>query len=190
MIIVGIYNTGLDRVDEYTPTRDESRQMGGKASLYARMIVEELKPFIDSNYRTLPDAQHTGLAGSSLGGLVTLYIGLEYAHVFSRLAVMSPSAWWDNRVITRAVRSLSEKLPLKIWLDVGTEEGRQGDALKEVAQLRDALLDRGWELGVDLQYLEVQGGVHDEAAWAARMEPVLKFLFPSPTLPARSSRRS
>jgi predicted alpha/beta superfamily hydrolase len=178
LIIVGIYNTGLDRVDEYTPTRDEGRQMGGRANLYGRMIVEELKPFIDSNYRTLPDPEHTGLAGSSLGGLVTLHIGLRYATVFSKLAVLSPSAWWDDRVITREVLSLPEKLPLRIWLDVGTLEGKDGEALREVSLLRDALIEKGWELGFDLQYLEVEGGVHDEAAWAARVEPVLRYLFP------------
>jgi predicted alpha/beta superfamily hydrolase len=178
LIVVGIYNTGLDRVDEYTPTRDEGRQMGGKADLYGRLIVEELKPFIDSNYRTLPDREHTALAGSSLGGLVTLHIGLTNACVFSKLAVLSPSAWWDNRVITRFVQSLPGKLPLQIWLDIGTHEGTNGDAVREVSLLRDALVEKGWTAGVDLQYHEVGGGVHDEAAWAQRVGPILRFLFP------------
>lgn len=191
LIIVGIYNTGLDRVDEYTPTRDEGRKMGGKADLYAKMIIEELKPFIDSQYRTLSDSKHTGLAGSSLGGLVTLYIGLKYPSVFSKLAVLSPSAWWDNRVITRSVQSLNSKLPLRIWLDIGTNEGKDGDAAREVSLLRDALLEKGWTHGLDFLYLEVEGGVHDEAAWAARVGPMLSFLFPKQegTRSTRPSRR-
>jgi predicted alpha/beta superfamily hydrolase len=178
LIIVGIYNTGEDRVDEYTPTRDEGRKMGGKADLYGRMIVQELKPFIDSKYRTLADREHTGLAGSSLGGLATMYLGLSYPEVFSKLAVLSPSAWWDNRVITRKVRALESKPQLRVWLDMGTAEGRDGEAVREAAALRDALLDRGWIHGSDLMYFEANGGVHDEAAWAARVDPVLRFLFP------------
>jgi predicted alpha/beta superfamily hydrolase len=73
LIIVGIYNT-KDRINEYTAAQDAKYEMGGKADLYGRMLVEELKPFIDGRYRTKKDAQHTGLAGSSLGGLVSLYL--------------------------------------------------------------------------------------------------------------------
>ena len=72
LIIVGIYNAGAHRMDEYTPTRDRRRRAGGKASHYGRMLVEELKPFIDREYRTLPGAASTGVGGSSLGGLVSL----------------------------------------------------------------------------------------------------------------------
>ena len=176
LIIVGIYNTGLDRVDEYTPTQDDRLKKGGKADLYGRMIVEELKPFIDDNYRTLSGREHTGLGGSSLGGLVSLHLGLRYAHVFSKLAIISPSAWWDNRVIIREVESLEWKPPLSIWLDIGTAEG---DAVHALPPLRDALIEKGWELGSDLMYFEVPEAVHDENAWADRVEPILRFLFPS-----------
>jgi predicted alpha/beta superfamily hydrolase len=89
LIVVGIYNTGKDRVNEYTPTQDSKYKTGGNADLYGRMLVEELKPFIDQTYRTKRDAAHTGLGGSSLGGLVSLYLGLKYTDVFSKLAVIS-----------------------------------------------------------------------------------------------------
>src|SRR5262245_60099994 len=89
LIIVGINNSGARRVQEYTPTRD-ARLGGGRAADYGRMIVEELKPYIDDTYRTRPDAASTGIGGSSLGGLVTLYLGLTYPRVFSRLAALSP----------------------------------------------------------------------------------------------------
>jgi predicted alpha/beta superfamily hydrolase len=179
LIIVGIYNTGLDRVDEYTPTRDETKKMGGDAASYGRMIVEELKPFIDSKYRTLADRENTGLAGSSLGGLVTLCLGLNYPEVFSKLAALSPSAWWDNRVITRVIDSLPQKPDLKVYLDMGTAEGRNGEAVRDAAAVRDALVNKGWSVDKDLKYYEANGGVHDEAAWATRVEPVLRFLFPA-----------
>src|SRR5438067_3163560 len=76
LIIIGIYNTGEQRIDEYTPTIDPRQQRGGKADLYGRFIVEELKPFIDHRYRTMAGPEFTGLGGSSLGGLVSFYLGM------------------------------------------------------------------------------------------------------------------
>ncbi len=82
LMIVGINNAGKDRNNEYAPVEDARYKMGGKADLYGRMLVEELKPFIDSRYRTRRDAEHTGLGGSSLGGLVSIYLALKYPAVF------------------------------------------------------------------------------------------------------------
>ena len=79
---------------------------GGKADDYGRMLVEELKPFIDATYPTLPGAPSTGLAGSSLGGLVTMHLGLRYPSAFGRLAVLSPSVWLGDRAIVREVEAL------------------------------------------------------------------------------------
>jgi predicted alpha/beta superfamily hydrolase len=181
LIIVGVYNTGKDRVDEYTPTVDAKHKMGGKADLYGRMLVEELKPFIDSEYHTRPEAKHTGLGGSSLGGLVSLYLALKYPQTFGRVAVVSPSVWWDNKMIVREVEALKKRPRLRIWLDMGTKEG--GNEAEENRQnaraLRDALVRKGWKEGSDLKYFEAEGAEHNERAWAARVEPMLKFLFPT-----------
>ena len=176
LVIVGIYNAGEQRVDEYTPTPDRRRQIGGQADIYGRFLVEELKPFIDARYRTLTDAANTGLGGSSLGGLVSLHLGIKHPHVFGKLAVLSPSIWWDRRVILRKVRTLEAKAALRIWIDVGSGEG--GYAVKDAAMLRDALVRRGWVEDVDLKYLEAVGAQHNELAWAERVGPVLEFLFP------------
>jgi predicted alpha/beta superfamily hydrolase len=176
LIIVGIYNAGEQRIGEYTPTRDP-KLGGGRAELYGRVLVEEIKPFIDREYRTLPDAGNTGLGGSSLGGLVTLFLGLRHPDVFRRLAVMSPSVWWSKRAITAMVKRLPRKLPLKIWLDIGTEEGETHVANAKL--LRDALVAKGWREGEDLRYTEIAGATHSEAAWAERVSPVLRFLFPA-----------
>jgi predicted alpha/beta superfamily hydrolase len=176
LIIVGINNTGERRIDEYTPTRDSRRKLGGRADLYGRFLVEELKPFVDSRYRTLADAQNTGLGGSSLGGLVSLHLGIKHPHVFGKLAVLSPSIWWDRKVILGRVRTLDTKPSLRVWIDVGTAEGDY--AVKDAAALRDALITRGWKLDADLKYLEAEGAQHNELAWAERVGPVLRFLFP------------
>jgi predicted alpha/beta superfamily hydrolase len=174
LIIVGIYNAGVKRVDEYTPVEDK-RLGGGHADAYGRMLVEELKPFIDAHYRTLPGAEHCG--GSSLGGLVSLYLGLRYPMIFCGLAVMSPSVWWRNRAILKTVAALAEKPALRIWLDIGTKESTR--AVPDTRALRDALISKGWRLGEDLAYLEAEGGEHTESAWAQRAGPMLQFLFPA-----------
>jgi predicted alpha/beta superfamily hydrolase len=176
LIIVGIYNAGERRIDEYTPTRDPKKNMGGKADAYARMLVQEVKPFIDRRYRTLRSAPNTGLGGSSLGGLLTLHLGLRFPTVFNRLAVLSPSVWWDDRAILRDVDALPAKLPLRIWLDAGTGEGEE--VTRDSRLLRDALVRKGWVEGQDLAYLEAEGAGHNEQSWAARVESVLRFLFP------------
>ena len=176
VIIVGIYNTGEHRLDEYTPTPEPNRGRGGHADDYGRMLVEELMPFIDRTYKTLPGAANTAIGGSSLGGLLIMHLGLRYPTAFSRLAVLSPSVWWDERVILSEVSALSHKLPLRIWLDAGTAEGV--DTLVNVRALRDALVAKGWVIGGDLAYLEAQGGEHNEQSWAARVDGVLKYLFP------------
>ena len=149
---------------------------GGKADLYGRMIVEELKPMIDSRYRTLPDAHNTGIGGSSYGGLVALYLGLKYTEVFGKLAVLSPSVWWNNRVILRDVEALRSKPDTRIWLDCGTAEGPQ--VISDQKLLRDALLAKGWISSSDLKNEEVTGALHTQQAWARRVAPMLRFLFP------------
>jgi len=136
--------------------------------------MDELKPNIDRKYRTKPGAEFTGLGGSSLGGLVTLAIGILYPRAFSRLIVMSPSIWWDDYAIYRLVDSIEQKPPLKIWLDTGTAE----PGWEQARELRDRLSEKGWKLRDDLQYMEAKGADHSEAAWAARVDPALRFLFP------------
>lgn len=181
VLIVGIYNAGERRIDEYTPAPDARKNMGGNAEAYAKMIVQEIKPFIDRRYRTLRSAPNTGLGGSSLGGLITMHLGLRYSTVFNRLAVLSPSIWWNDRAVVREVEALPAKPPLRIWLDTGTSEG--AEVLQDTRLLRDALLKKGWVEGQDLAYMEAEGGGHNERSWAKRVEGVLRFLFP--TAPSR-----
>jgi predicted alpha/beta superfamily hydrolase len=182
LIIVGIYNAGKERIDEYTPTVDARHKMGGKADLYGRMIVEEVKPFIDSEYRTLKDAKNTGLGGSSLGGLVSLYLALKYPKVFGKVAVVSPSVWWDKKMILREVEALKKRPGLRIWLDMGTKEGpnktEADEGINNARLLRDALLAKGWKEGSDLKYFEAENAEHNERAWAKRVDQILRFLFP------------
>lgn len=178
LIIVAVENTGENRIHEYAPTQgkyDGRRRSKGLLKDYGRFLTEELKPFIDRKYRTQRGPESTGLGGSSLGGLATLVLGLWYPKFFSRLAVLSPSVWWDDCTIYGMVESLEDKLPLKIWLDTGTHE----EGWERARKLRDILVEKGWRLDGDLQYTEVEGGDHSEGAWAARVDPMLRYLFPA-----------
>jgi predicted alpha/beta superfamily hydrolase len=178
LIMVGIYNAGERRIDEYTPctgVRDH-RETGGLAINYAAMLVDELKAFIDEEYRTFNTPECTGMGGSSLGGLLTLFIGLRHPEIFGKLAVLSPSVWWCNRFILRALEEhpVEEPRP-KIWLDIGTAEGDR--TVQEVRQLRDLLIAQGWAESSNLAYFEDADAPHSESAWAARLPNVLEFLF-------------
>lgn len=181
LIVVAVANTGDDRIHEYAPTAGvidagakRKKRSRGLARVYGQFLIEELKPYIDKKYRTQREAGFTGLGGSSLGGLATLTMGILFPQVFTRLMVMSPSIWWDDFAIYRLVGSIEQKPPLKIWLDTGTAE----PGWQHARELRDGLIEKGWRPDIDLSYLEAAGGDHSEAAWAVRVEPALRFLFP------------
>ena len=176
-VIVGIYNTGDRRLAEYT--HEHNRQMGGgEAVQYGLMLTRELLPWIAGNYRVRTEREATGLGGSSLGGLVALYLGLRYATWFGKLAVLSPSVWWNHKSI---LGYLNERAPEiwdrpRMWLDVGDREGRR--TLHDAEQLNRRLKANGWRPGDTLHFERVHGGTHDEASWARRVRPMLRFLFP------------
>jgi len=180
LILVGLYNTGVRRISEYTPTRDRRLHKGGKAERYAQMLAREVKPFIDHEYRTRKAAANTGVGGSSLGALVSLVAGVIYPRVFGHLALMSPSVWWDEHAILALIETRTPERRPRIWLDTGTEEGK--DPAKVVAdarRMRDAFVARGWREGADLRYEEAAGHGHNEQAWGERFGHVLEYLFPA-----------
>jgi predicted alpha/beta superfamily hydrolase len=176
LIIVGIYNTGKQRLGEYTPTR-APRLGGGRANRYARFLLQEVQPMVKGNYRVLGGAENTGIGGSSLGGLLSLYLGLRQPQIFGKIAALSPSVWWNRRVILRFAEAASVRPLPRIWLDIGTREDAR--IVDDVERLRDILQRKGWQLGRDLDYQRVEGAEHNEAAWAARVGPFLEFLFPA-----------
>ncbi|MCC7126651.1 MAG: alpha/beta hydrolase [Acidobacteria bacterium] len=173
LIMVGVANTGTSRIHEYTPTSD-ARLGGGRADAYGRLLIDELKPLIDATYRTRPGPVDTGIGGSSLGGLVSLHLALSRPDVFGMAAVMSPSVWWDRRVILTTVRRTRPRPALRLWVDMGTAEGHR--ALDDARLLKAALVGAGWRVGVDLHYAEYEGGTHSETAWAARSGAMLQWM--------------
>ncbi len=178
LIIVGIYNTGERRLAEYTPEPSDHLG-GGEADAYGLLITQELMPWIANNYRVRQDRDSTGMGGASLGGLVTLYLGLRYPEKFGRLAVLSPSVWWNRKCILSHINELSPEIweRPRVWLDVGDKEGQR--TIRDVELLARRLKANGWKPGETLHVENVPGGMHDETSWARRVGPFLRFLFPA-----------
>lgn len=174
LIIVAIYNAGEFRIDEYTHAADRQGR-GGQADLYGKFLIDELMPFIESHYRIRTEPRNTGLGGSSLGGLVSLYLGMKYLGRFGKLAVMSPSVWWGNRTILDYIPGTFRTPRPRIWLDIGTAEGHR--TVEDARLLNETLIKRGWREGAELKYVEAPGAAHTESAWAERVPAMLRFLF-------------
>jgi hypothetical protein len=171
-IIVAIDNAQADRANEYLPTK--SQGYGGRASDYGKFLVTEVKPFVDRTYRTKTGPRDTALAGSSFGGIITSYLGLEYPGVFGRLGIFSPSVWFDNRVILKMVAAKA-KPGQRIYIDIGTKEGPFSTV--EARQLRDAYAKAGYQLGRDLSYFEDAGAEHNERAWDHRFPSFVMWIW-------------
>ena len=180
LLMVGIYHQD-NRLWEYTPFAD--KDIGGGGEAYLDFVLQEVKPFIDKNYRTKPERSSTALAGSSLGGLISLYALFRYPDVFSKVGVMSPALYWCRGKIFRFISTagFSRHNDSKIYLDMGTREGDTlksfANSIKLVRRLRKQLIGLGFTETESLFYLEDEGARHDEIAWANRFKNVLMFFF-------------
>ena len=176
-IVVGIPNLGEERLDEYSPWRDRRHDAGGRGGAYAEFLVRTLKPRIDRDFRTLPGREGTGIAGSSMGGLISLYAFFRHPSVFGFAGAMSPALWFGGRSIFPFV-SVRPFSPGRIYLDVGTNEGRE--ALHDVRRMKEVLARKGYVAGRDLLYVVEMGGRHEERAWARRLRRALHFMLGVP----------
>ncbi|MGD1213844.1 MAG: alpha/beta hydrolase-fold protein [Terriglobales bacterium] len=179
LIIVGIDNT-KNRAQEYIPFKSKDpRVLNAKGKCYPDFLRREVMPLIEEHYSILKGLENTGLGGSSLGGLITLYTQLSAPGVFGRLLIESPSLFVTKRKILEG-SSRSRSWPARTYLGMGTRE--VGHAEKDeriVGDVREleAILR---EAGLDEQRLKVcieEGGSHSETAWAARFPEALEFLY-------------
>jgi predicted alpha/beta superfamily hydrolase len=146
---------------------------GGNGDRYLDWVIGTVKPLIDERFRTRSDRPHTGMAGSSMGGLITLYGYLRDPSVFGFVAALSPSLWFAGRSIFSTLET-SRHTPGRIYLDIGGREGKV--ALDDARRMRDALVEKGYALGRELQWVEDPGGRHSEVDWGRRLEDALPFL--------------
>jgi predicted alpha/beta superfamily hydrolase len=179
LIIVGIDNT-KNRACEYIPYRSKDpRVVNAKGKYYPEFLRREVMPLIEERYSVLRGPDNTGLGGSSLGGLITLYTQLAAPGVFGRALIESPSLFVANRKILDQSRRCRD-WPERTYLGMGTRE--VGDAEKDakvVADVRE-LETVMRDAGLDDKRLKVrvdEGATHSETAWAARFPEALEFLY-------------
>ena len=167
LIIVAVEcnHEGNARLQEYSPVNFENATLGkirGRGRVYMNWLIKSLKPYIDQNFRTLPDRQNTIICGSSMGGLMALYAACVYNHVFQRAACLSPSLWVSPGKVLEMVARAKIRNDTCIYLDYGSDEmfnhAANAEALISTAHL---LLTKR----VNLAFRIVPGGTHSEASW-------------------------
>ena len=178
LIIVGIEcnHNGNDRIMEYSPFDFEYAPFGtvpGKGGIYMDWLVKTLKPYIDATYRTLPDRANTIIAGSSMGGLMTLYGVSAYNDVFQRGAALSPSMWIAPDKSLEMLNSGKMDTDTCLYMDYGSVEMANHNGNPEVlGDACRALLKKG----VNLTFRIVPGGTHSEASWEKQIPIFMECL--------------
>jgi len=171
IIVVGIYNTP-DRNSEYT---------GGKPGKdFATFVVQQLKPLIDSTYRTQPDAKNTAVLGSSMGGLISFYFAWWFPQVFAQAACISSSFFWnDYQACNDVLAQVGPKKKIRLYVDVGGKEKFLTVGYKKMVT---TLKQKGYKKGLDLDYYVDRNASHNEQCWGDRLWRPLMFLFGMPKL--------
>jgi predicted alpha/beta superfamily hydrolase len=169
-ILVGVNNTAA-RMDEYRPPGDIYQGANGIADRYANFLINNVRPTLDFNYRTLNDPANTMTLGSSLGGLVSMYLGVE-TNVFGKIGPVSPSFWIAPNFRTR----MNSNLPanLRIYMDCGTAEG--ASMWDYFWPGYDQLMRGGYVPNANLLVRVGCGQGHNEPSWASRLPEALRFL--------------
>lgn len=160
-IIVGIEHGNEKRLDELTPYPNNTYG-GGKGDAYLNFIVETLKPYIDSKFRTLSGNENTIIAGSSLGGLMSFYAILKYPEIFGNAGVFSPSFWFSDAIYDFASKSDLSKIS-RFYFVTGTEESES--AVSDQQKMVNLLLEKGIKQEHIVNKI-IEGGRHNEAFWS------------------------
>jgi len=193
LIVVGLdcNREGHKRIDEYSPwenfevpkllSRVDIPCVGGEGDQYVDFIVHTLKPIIDSEFRTLKGRENTIIAGSSMGGFISLYAGLKYQDVFSKVGAFSTAVWFSESDLLNFIRENKIRNDMKFYLDIGTKE-TSDEKVKEFPdiyvkgtlsvynELLKKLPKENLKLVVD------EGATHSEEYWAKRFPEFIKWI--------------
>lgn len=190
LIIVGIDNAGNNRLDEYGPWQTDTGSTpdvayaGGRGTDYGQWVVNTVKPFIDQIYRTKPEREHTLLAGSSMGGIITAYMGAAYPQIFGHLGVFSLASWFSEPAFMRFIHQHPLNQASRVFIQVGTNEGDDMDShfisnmnqayIDCTLHYYQALLRTGHPL--DQIRLKIMANeIHHEMHWADHFVEFLRF---------------
>lgn len=186
VIVVGIDHMGVQRITEYTPFPFSSYG-GGKGKLYGEFLVKEVKPFIEANFRVKTNREDVAVMGSSLGGLISLYIGMWYPEQFGIIGSVSPSYWWGlDKNLAEASNNIESLKTQKIYIDMGYREQstmfkeKNGRGISNVIYTTKEMFLLLQKNGMDypnLLYIEDLAGEHNELIWKERITNFLIFAF-------------
>lgn len=153
------------RLREYAPFSFRDPHLGsitGQGSLTMDFMINSFKKEIDENFRTLPDREHTFIAGSSMGGLMSLYAVTQYNDVYSRAAALSPSIWCAKKNLDRMILDTSVLPDTCVYMDYGSNEMRHHASMeRQFKRITGLLLEKH----IFLTSRIVPGGDHCEASW-------------------------
>ena len=172
-IVVAVDNGGEHRLDEYSPWVNAEYKKGGEGRQYTDFLALTLKPYVDAHYRTRPEAAHTAIAGSSLGGLLALYAGLKYPRVFGRVGVFSPAIWFAKDSLLAYERRRPTPRASRFYFVAGPAESET--MLPLMAAARNALRAHG----VPARHLRLRApadGRHAEWFWRREFGPAYRWL--------------
>jgi predicted alpha/beta superfamily hydrolase len=164
-IAVGIPHAGDDRISEYSAFEGFRP---GRGNAYISFVTDTVKPLVEAAFQTETGPKHTGMLGSSMGGLISLYGFFSRPDVFGFTGSLSPALWYARGAIYAYVRKAPFN-PGRIYLDHGSREN-------SAVRMSKLLVEKGYRAGEDLVYLNEDGGEHNEAAWARRLPDALRFL--------------
>lgn len=174
LIIIAIEHGGHDRIKEYSPF--DTAQFGpGEGASYARFIVETLKPYVDRKFRSDPHRIHTGIGGSSMGGLISVYTAINYPETFSKWMIFSPSLWLSSQIF-REAKAFENKEPSFVYLFGGKNESASME--RELILFTEILQKKA----INNQYIHYKLSIdpvatHNEAYWGAEFPKAVKWLF-------------
>ncbi|KFZ26062.1 MAG: enterobactin/ferric enterobactin esterase [Candidatus Izimaplasma bacterium HR2] len=182
IIIVGIDSIDT-RTDELVPYKfiedDDKEPVGGKAECYYDFITKNLKPIIDKNYRTLKSEKHTGVMGSSYGGLSSTYAAAKYPEFFTRFGCVSNAYYPNQDEIEKLLKNSTFPTCKKFYMDSGTKEIDNEKHSKQYLKSNQSVYDiLSGKIEPDkLKYMVIKDAIHNEAAWGIRFPNIIKFLF-------------
>ena len=171
IIVIAVEHAEEDRIKEYNVGKTLLGKGQGKK--YIKFLVETLKPYVDSNFRTKKEREFTGIGGSSMGALVSIFSGLRHPEVFGKLMIFSPSLWISPKIKFKNHQDFGDT---KIYLYAGGDESEtmidQVDAFKN-KMLESEFVDDKMKINLSVNKL----GKHNEAYWSDEFPKAIEWLF-------------
>lgn len=190
IIVAAVDNIGERRYEDYSPWKNTMEKSyfnvgtrGGEGDSYVEFLVNVVKPFVDNNYRTLPEGKNTGIAGSSMGGFISAYAGAKYSAVFHKIGVFSIASWFAEEPFLHYLEKAGQHRDQKVYVCVGTDESSDPENERMPQIYLDNSLHYVWKLlekGIPADWVRLRigaGETHCEKCWAGHVEEFIRFMY-------------